>query len=173
MWRPWPNIPITMVKLKKIFEREYKEALGMGDSVNRAVYWAIDYIETCVKDVRTRFDYDAFRKAYAEYFAIYEAEKPLIEIEKEWDRIEGLRKKSVMDYYPVGTIVSLTTPKGKFKVKVVEQNFCKGCFFSKITGRAQGGYFIYGCSYDNVNKNAYCSAEMRDDRRKVAYIPVK
>ena len=145
----------------------------MGDSVNRAVYWAIDYIENVVTNVRTRFNYEDFRRTYAEYYAIYEAEKPLIEIEKEWDRIEGLRKKSVMNYYPVGTIVNIITTKGKVKVKVVEQNFCKGCFFSKITGYAQAGYPIFTCRYDYVNKNAYCSAEMREDKKKVAYIPVK
>ena len=161
-----------MEKLKKIFEREYKDALSMGESWKRAVYWAIDYIETCVKDVRTRFDYDTFRTTYNEYYAIYKAEKLTVEIEKEWKRIEELRKKSVMEYYPVGTKVNIVTPKGKFKVKVVEQNFCKGCFFSKITGYAQAGYPIFNCRYDYVNKNAYCSAEMREDKKNVAYIPI-
>ena len=161
-----------MEKLKRIFEREYKDSLAMGDSVNRAVYWAIDYIETCMKDVRTRFDYDSFRVAYAEYYAIYNAEKPIVEIEKERKRIEDLKKKSVIKYYPVGTIVNFKTPKGKFKVKVVEQNYCKGCFFSKISGYAQAGYPIFKCKYDYVNKNAYCSAEMREDGKQVAYLLV-
>lgn len=162
-----------MEKLKKIFEREYNEALEMGESINRAIYWALDWIETGVNNVRTRFNYEKFREVYAEHYNIYEAEKEKVEKEREQRRIEDLRKKSVIKFHSVDSTFNIITGKKKFKVKVIEQGHCRGCFFSKVTGYAQGGYFIYGCRYDYVNKNAYCSAEMREDQKNVAYIPVK
>lgn len=162
-----------MEKLRRIFDREYNSNKKDGDTHERAVYWAIDYIETCILNVKTRFNYDGFRTTYAKYYAIYEAEKIPVEQELERIRIEQLRKKSVINYHPVNDIFNLKTSKGTYRLKVVEQQSCFGCFFSKVAGYAQAGYPIYTCRYDYKTRNAYCSPEMREDKKQVAYIICK
>lgn len=162
-----------MDKLQQIFNREYNSNLNDGDSHQRAVYWAIDYIETCVKNVRIRFNYDGFRMNHAEDYFIYEQEKELVKVEAEKARIQKLRDNAVIGFHKVGSVFNLKTSKGVYRLKVVEQPYCKGCIFAKITSRAMAGYFTYGCCYDYHKKNAYCSAEMREDGKRVAYIPIK
>ena len=158
-----------MKKLQDIFTREYNSNVRLGDSHNRAVYWAIDYIETGIDNVKSRLDYEEFRVSHAEYYTIFETEKESVEAELEQSRIEKLREKAVISYHPIGSVFNIKTSKGSYKLKVVEQNSCSGCFFSKVDYYAQAGYPVYTCRYDYRVKNVYCSAEMREDKKAVAY----
>lgn len=158
-----------MEKLEHIFNREFQYNLKFGDTERRSIYEAIDYIENCVENKERRFNYALFCKTHADWYRIYEEEKPVVAAELETRRIEGLRQKAVIGYHPCGSIFKLKTSKGSFRIKVVEQHSCYGCFFSKVTGRAQAGYPTYGCIYRNSDKNAYCSAEMREDGKAVVY----
>lgn len=158
-----------MEKLKRIFDREYSDNIKDGCTHERAIFWAIDHIETCMVNVQGRFDYEGFKVTYAEYYTIYESEKASVEMELEKVRIGQLRKNAVVKYHPVDTVFNLKTSKGTYKLKVVEQSSCCGCFFSRIYGYAQAGYPLYECRYDYKTRNAYCSAEMREDNKKVIY----
>ena len=158
-----------MEKLERIFNREFQDSLKFGDTERRAIYEAVDYIENFVENKERRFNYALFRKIHADWYRIYEEDKPAVMAEIETRRIEELRQKAVIGYHPCGSIFNLKTSKGTFHIKVVEQHSCYGCFFSKVIGRAQAGYFIYGCKYRDSDKNAYCRAEMREDGRAVAY----